>query len=98
MEKNSIHSNLIHIIQTLAKDLFEESVYLLDGPCNFQFIQAAGDGMLKTEDNVGLKKKITSNFQPIFKNLWKQRSLILLLVREIVLVCMHFWLKSVRDS
>lgn len=58
LEKNSIPSNLMHIIQALAKDLFEESIYLLNGPCNFQFSQAAVNGMLKTEDNVGTKKKL----------------------------------------
>lgn len=50
----------MHIINTLAKDLFEESIYLLNGPCNFQLIQAAFDGMLKTEHNVGTKKNYWS--------------------------------------
>lgn len=67
LEKNSIPSNLMHIIQTLAKDLFEESIYLLNCPCNFQFSQAAVDGMMKTEDNVGTKNP-TRHFQPIFKS------------------------------
>lgn len=58
----------MHIIHTLVKDLFEESIYLLNGPCNFQFIQAAFDGMVKTEHNVGTKK-ITGHFQPIFRTL-----------------------------
>lgn len=66
--KNSTHSNLMHIIQTLVKDLFEESIYLLNGPCNFQFIQAAVDGMLKTEDNVGTKKKKL----PVISNLYSK--------------------------
>lgn len=60
LEKNSIPSNLMHIIQTLAKDLFEESIYLLNSPCNFQFSEAAVDGMMKTEDNVGTKKNYSS--------------------------------------
>lgn len=100
LEKNSIPSNLMHIIQTLAKDLFEESIYLLNSPCNFQFSEAAVDGMMKTEDNVGTKKKTTRHFQSIFKSPWKQKSFILLLVREIVLICMYWFSTGVskRDS
>lgn len=71
--KNSTHSNLMHIIQTLVKDLFEESIYLLNGPCNFQFIQAAVDGMLKTEDNVGTKKNYPSFPTYIQKSLKREK-------------------------